>query len=78
MIHSLYTTKAIHQRHRRFGRLGKYAGLLFNYCLLAEGSDLPDPVNCNRQVAKLMIQTPNDDAPLMAEHSPGQPYGKRF
>ena len=37
--------------------LGKYADLLLNYALLAEGSDLPDPVAFNRLVAELMVQT---------------------
>ena len=38
-------------------QLGKYADLLLSYALLAEGSDLPDPVAFNRLVAELMIQT---------------------
>lgn len=37
--------------------LGKYADLLLNYALLAEGSDLPDPVGFNQLVAELMVQS---------------------
>ena len=37
--------------------LGKYADLLLSYALLAEGSELPDPVGFNQLVAELMIQT---------------------
>ena len=36
--------------------LGKYAELLLSYALLAEGSELPDPVRFNQLVAELMIQ----------------------
>lgn len=36
--------------------LGKYADLLLNYALLAEGSELPDPVAFNQLVAELMIR----------------------
>jgi molecular chaperone HtpG len=36
--------------------LGKFADLLFGYALLAEGSELPDPVGFNRCVADLMMQ----------------------
>ena len=36
--------------------VGKYAELLFGNALLAEGSELPDPVRFNRLVAELMVQ----------------------
>ena len=42
--------------------LSKYADLLLNYALLAEGSELPDPVAFNQLVAELMIQTLSNDA----------------
>jgi molecular chaperone HtpG len=47
----------------RFGRegdgesLGKYAELLLGYALLAEGSELPDPVKFNRLLVDLMAHT---------------------
>lgn len=50
------------EQNKDEAELGKYADLLFGYALLAEGSDLPDPVSFNRQVAELMLQTLNDDA----------------
>lgn len=50
------------QQTRDEVELGKYADLLLNYALLAEGSDLPDPVAFNRLVAELMIQTLSNDA----------------
>lgn len=37
--------------------LGNYADLLLGYALLAEGSELPDPVQFNRLVANLMVQS---------------------
>ena len=37
--------------------LGEYAELLFGYGLLAEGSELDDPVQFNRLLAKLMLRT---------------------
>jgi len=37
--------------------LERYADLLLGYSLLAEGSELPDPVKFNRSVAELMLQT---------------------
>jgi molecular chaperone HtpG len=45
------------QQTRDEVELGKYADLLLSYALLAEGSDLPDPVAFNRLVAELMVQT---------------------
>ena len=45
------------QQNKDEVELGKYADLLLSYALLAEGSDLPDPVAFNRLVADLMIQT---------------------
>lgn len=37
--------------------LGDYAELLLGYALLAEGSELPDPVQFNRLVSDLMVKT---------------------
>lgn len=37
--------------------LGKYAELLLGYALLAEGSELPDPVRFNRLLIDLMTNT---------------------
>jgi molecular chaperone HtpG len=37
--------------------LASYAELLLGYAFLAEGSELPDPVQFNRLVARLMAQT---------------------
>jgi molecular chaperone HtpG len=37
-------------------RLSEYAELLFGYALLAEGSELPDPVRFNSLLAELMVQ----------------------
>jgi molecular chaperone HtpG len=37
--------------------LANYAELLFGYALLAEGSELPDPVRFNRLVADIMLQS---------------------
>lgn len=45
------------QQNRDEVELGKYADLLLSYALLAEGSDLPDPVRFNQLVAELMVQT---------------------
>jgi HSP90 family molecular chaperone len=45
------------QRNKDEAELGKYADLLLGYALLAEGSELPDPVAFNQLVAELMIQT---------------------
>jgi molecular chaperone HtpG len=50
------------QQHKNEVELGKYADLLLSYALLAEGSDLPDPVRFNQLVAELMIQTLSNDA----------------
>ena len=49
--------------HERFKRdfeddaLGEYADLLFGYALLAEGSELPDPVKFNRHIVSVMLRT---------------------
>ena len=51
------------QRNKDEVELGKYADLLLSYALLAEGSELPDPVGFNQLVAELMIQALSDDAP---------------
>jgi molecular chaperone HtpG len=37
--------------------LGKYAELLLGYALLAEGSELPDPVAFNRLLSELMLES---------------------
>jgi molecular chaperone HtpG len=37
--------------------VGKYADLLLGYALLAEGSELPDPVRFNNSLAELMTQS---------------------
>jgi molecular chaperone HtpG len=37
--------------------LGEYADLLFGYALLAEGSELPDPVKFNRHIVSVMLRT---------------------
>ena len=50
------------QQNKNEVELGKYADLLLSYALLAEGSDLPDPVGFNRLLAELMIQTLSNDA----------------
>jgi len=49
--------------HERFkhdsegGALGEYADLLLGYALLAEGSELPDPVKFNRHMVNIMLRT---------------------
>lgn len=45
------------ERNAEDPSLGHYAELLLGYALLAEGSELVDPVEFNRRVAELMIQT---------------------
>ena len=45
------------QQNKEDARLSDYADLLFGYALLAEGSDIPDPVRFNRLVAQLMTET---------------------
>jgi molecular chaperone HtpG len=45
------------QQNKDEVELGKYADLLLNYALLAEGSELPDPIGFNQLVAELMVQT---------------------
>jgi molecular chaperone HtpG len=54
--------RARFQQNKDEAELGKYADLLLGYALLAEGSDLPDPVSFNQLVAELMIQTLSNDA----------------
>jgi len=44
------------QQNRDEVELGKYADLLLGYALLAEGSELPDPVAFNQLVADSMVQ----------------------
>lgn len=41
----------------RAALVGKYADLLLGYALLAEGSELPDPVRSNNSLAELMTQS---------------------
>jgi HSP90 family molecular chaperone len=49
--------------HERFKQdsegaaLDEYADLLLGYALLAEGSELPDPVKFNRHMVNLMLRT---------------------
>jgi molecular chaperone HtpG len=49
--------------HERFKRnsaddaLDECADLLFGYALLAEGSELPDPVKFNRHMVDIMLRT---------------------
>lgn len=50
------------QQNKDEVELGKYADLLLNYALLAEGSELPDPVAFNQLVAELMIRSLSNDA----------------
>ena len=50
------------QQNRDEVELGKYADLLLNYALLAEGSDLPDPVAFNQLVAELMVRSLSSNA----------------
>jgi molecular chaperone HtpG len=50
------------QQNKDEVELSKYADLLLNYALLAEGSELPDPVAFNQLVAELMIRTLSNDA----------------
>lgn len=50
------------QQDKHGADLGKYAELLLGYALLAEGSELPDPVHFNRLVADLMVRTLAADA----------------
>jgi molecular chaperone HtpG len=51
------------QQHKDDASIGKYAELLLGYALLAEGSELPDPVHFNGLVAELMLQTLSNTAP---------------
>ncbi len=37
--------------------VGDHAELLLGYALLAEGSELPDPIRFNKLVADLMVRT---------------------
>jgi molecular chaperone HtpG len=37
--------------------IGEYAELLHDYALLAEGSEIPEPVKFNRLVVGLMLKT---------------------
>ena len=45
------------QKDKGNSTLDKYGELLFGYALLAEGSELPDPVKFNSLVAELITQT---------------------
>ncbi len=44
------------QQDKEDASLDEYAELLFGYGLLAEGSELPDPVTFNQRVAELMVR----------------------
>ena len=46
-----------HQANSDDPALGDYAELLFGYALLAEGSELPDPVRFNNLLAEMMTNT---------------------
>lgn len=46
-----------YQNNSQDAALDEYAQLLFGYGLLAEGSELPDPVAFNRRVADLMVRS---------------------
>lgn len=46
-----------YQNNSQDASLDEYAQLLFGYGLLAEGSELPDPVAFNRRVADLMVRS---------------------
>jgi molecular chaperone HtpG len=45
-----------HQTDNQDPRLSEYAELLYGYALLAEGSELPDPVRFNSLLAELMVR----------------------
>jgi molecular chaperone HtpG len=50
----------LHERFRRNPEgkaIGTYAELLLGYALLAEGSELPDPVKFNRLMIDIILQT---------------------
>ena len=47
--------------------IGEYAELLLGQALLAEGSELPNPVKFSRQVAELMVRQEGGGAPAAAE-----------
>jgi len=50
----------LHERFKNNSKddaLSEYADLLFGYALMAEGSELPDPVRFNRQMVNIMLQT---------------------
>src|SRR5262245_38077442 len=45
------------QQNKDNKAIGEYAGLLFGYALLAEGSQIPEPANFNRLVVELILKT---------------------
>jgi molecular chaperone HtpG len=40
-----------------YSAIDEYADLLLGYALLAEGSELPDPVKFNRNMVSVMLRT---------------------
>ncbi|MFP5260686.1 MAG: molecular chaperone HtpG [Blastocatellia bacterium] len=56
--HEIFTKmQARFESNKEDPALGDYAELLLGYALLAEGSELPDPVQFNRLVSDLMVKT---------------------
>ena len=53
--------RARFKQNKDESELGKYADLLLSYALLAEGSELLDPVTFNQLVVDLMVQTLSHD-----------------
>lgn len=51
--------KELFDKNKDDPRLGDYTELLFGQALLAEGSELPDPIKFSRLVTNLMVQTFN-------------------
>jgi len=45
------------RQNKEDGAIGEYAELLLGYALLAEGSEIPEPVKFNRLVVGLMLKT---------------------
>jgi len=64
--------KKMYERHKGNKdekEMSRYAELLLGYALLAEGSELPDPVRFNQLVVDLMVRTlqypsPGGDQPV--------------
>jgi molecular chaperone HtpG len=59
--------KKMYERHKGNKdetEVSRYAELLLGYALLAEGSELPDPVRFNQLVIDLMVRTLQDPLPV--------------